>query len=100
MTSELTNGAVGYVRISIKDQSAYSISYQRTAIAEYCIRNRLNLIALFTDDGESSYTFDRPNWIAMEAFVRQQKGKVNYLIVLDFDRFSRNLSTALAKIDQ
>jgi site-specific DNA recombinase len=99
MKSEFTNGAVGYVRISMKDQSAYSISYQKTAIADYCVHNKLNLLALFTDDGESSYTFDRPNWIAMEAFISRQKGKVKYLIVLDHDRFSRNLSKALAKID-
>lgn len=92
--------AVGYVRISVRDQSIYSIPYQKAAIIDYCAHNNLNLLALFTDDGESSYSFDRPNWLALESFIRQQKGQIKYLIVLDHDRFSRNLAKALTKMEQ
>src|SRR6202012_157046 len=54
--------------------------------------------AVFKDDGESSYTFDRPDYIALENFIKKHKGKVKYLIVMDHDRFSRNLPEALTKI--
>lgn len=36
----------------------------------------------------------------MEVFIKKHKGKVRYLVVLDHDRFSRNLPEALLKIDQ
>ncbi|WP_257668761.1 recombinase family protein [Parapedobacter tibetensis] len=55
---------------------------------EYCKRNKVELASVFVDDGESSYTFDRPDYIALEKFIRQNKRQVKYLIVFDHDRFS------------
>ena len=91
--------AIGYVRISKKDQSAYSLADQEARIREYCERNELYLKAVYRDDGECSETFDRPDYMALENFVKLHKGEVNYLIVLDHDRFSRNVSEALQKIE-
>ena len=91
--------AIGYVRLSIKDQSQYSLEYQEKAIRDYCIRNQVELLAVFMDNGKSSYTFDRPDYIALENFIKKHKRKIKYLVVLDHDRFSRNLSEALTKID-
>jgi DNA invertase Pin-like site-specific DNA recombinase len=90
--------AIGYVRISKKDQSVYSLDYQQSHIQEYCIKHDLELMATFRDDGESSYSFDRPDYIALENFIKQHKGAVNYLSIVDHDRFSRNISEALSKI--
>lgn len=91
--------ACGYIRISTKDQSVYSLEYQERAIRQYCTTNNLNLLAVFKDDGESSYTFDRPDWLALESFIKSNKS-VEYLVVLDHDRFSRNLAEALMKIKE
>jgi len=91
--------AIGYVRISKKDQSAYSLADQEARIREYCQRNELYLKAVYRDDGECSESFDRPDYIALENFIKLHKGEVNYLIVLDHDRFSRNVSEALQKIE-
>ncbi len=91
--------AIGYVRISVKDQSTYSIDGQKRTIETYCASNKLTLLNIFIDDGESSYTFDRPNFKALELFIKQNKG-VEYLIILDHDRFSRNLAEALLKIKE
>src|SRR3546814_16885605 len=38
--------------------------------------------------------------MALEKFIRQNKREVKYLIILDHDRFSRNLAEALQKIEQ
>jgi DNA invertase Pin-like site-specific DNA recombinase len=92
--------AIGYRRLSERDQSRYSLEYQDTSINDYCKRNDLNLIGLYTDNGQSSYTFDRPNYQALEAFIKKHKGKARYLTIMDHDRFSRNLSEALAKITE
>ena len=92
--------AIGYIRISKKDQSVHSKDYQRKNIQDYCEYNHIMLGSIFEDDGASSYTFDRPDYKALESFIREYKGGVKYLIVLDHDRFSRNLPEALQKIEQ
>ena len=50
--------AIGYIRLSNEDQSRYSKDGQRQAITSYCEKYNLQLGDIFTDDGESSYTFD------------------------------------------
>jgi site-specific DNA recombinase len=90
--------AIGYVRISKKDQSLYSLDAQESLIKDYCTKNKLSLSAVFRDDGESSYSFDRPDYLALERFIKQHNGSVHYLIIKDHDRFSRNISEALEKI--
>lgn len=92
--------SIGYARISIKDQSSYSLTFQEQAIKRYCEQNNLTLIAFFRDDGESSDTFDRPNWRALEEFLQKHKDLVQYLVVVELDRFSRELIKALQKIDE
>ncbi len=91
--------AIGYIRISKKDQSQHSLEYQEKSIKDYCDRNNLKLQSMFVDDGESSYSFDRPDYIALENFIKKHKKRVKYLIVFDHDRFSRNLPEALQKIE-
>ena len=91
--------AIGYIRISIKDQSRWSLSNQEKYITDYCKRYQVDLIEMFQDNGKKSFTFDRPDYIALEKFIKKHKGTVQYLIVLDHDRFSRNLPEALMKID-
>lgn len=89
--------AVGYLRLSTKDQSR-SLEYQESIIRDYCKNNSLNILEFFQDNGQGSYTFDRPDYIALENFIEKHKGKCQYLVVLDHDRFSRNLPAALIKI--
>lgn len=91
--------AIGYIRISTKDQSQYSLPFQESQVRLYAEKNNLNLINVFKDAGESSYTFDRPDWIALEKFIKENK-EVGYLVIFDHDRFSRNLAEALMKIKE
>ena len=97
---EKNNNALAYRRLSARDQSKYSLNYQERSIKDYCDRNGLNLLNVYTDNGESSYTFDRPDYQALESFIKKHKGKARYLIIMDHDRFSRNLTEALMKIDE
>ena len=92
--------AIGYTRISSKDQSVYSLPYQAQRIQEYCVRNDLYLKEIYEDNGECSATFDRADYLALERFLKAHKGEVHYLIVLDHDRFSRILVDALRKIEE
>lgn len=58
----------------------------------------MNILDVFKDNGESSFTFDRPDYLALEAYLKKYKGVCQFVIVLDHDRFSRNLPEALMKI--
>ena len=89
--------AVGYLRLSTRDQSK-SLEYQEEIIRNYCHNNALKILEIFSDNGQSSYTFDRPDYLALEQFIKKHKGHCQYLVVLDHDRFSRNLPDALIKI--
>lgn len=89
--------AVCYLRLSTKDQSK-SLEYQETIVRDYCKRNKLKILEVFRDNGENSYTFKRNSYLALEDFIKKHKSKCQYLVVLDHDRFSRNLPEALIKI--
>lgn len=91
--------AAGYIRISREDQSHNSLEAQERQIREYCARNNLTLKAVFTDNGQSSYTFDRPDFKALESFLKKNKD-VQYLIITDHSRFSRNVAEALMKLKE
>lgn len=91
--------AAAYCRISTLDQSHNSLEAQERQIREYCARNGLTLKAVFTDNGQSSYTFDRPDFKALEAFLKKNKD-VQYLIIVDPSRFSRNVAEALMKLKE
>lgn len=91
--------AIGYIRISTEDQSTYSLEYQEASVRRYCTDNKIELLEVFKDNGQSSYTFDRPDWKALEKFIKKNK-TVEYLIIYDHDRFSRNLAEALMKIKE
>lgn len=88
--------AIGYIRLSDEDQSNYSIEGQERQIKEYCNRNNLQLLMVYKDNGESSYTFDRKAFGALEKEIKQAQ----YLIVYHLDRFSRNMAEAMLKIKQ
>jgi len=89
--------AIRYIRISTKDQSNFSIEGQLKSTEHYCRINNYEIVNTYTDDGQSAKSFDRPDWKKLEQFVKTHQ--VDYLIVMKYDRFSRNLLEALQKIE-
>ena len=92
--------AIGYIRISTKDQSTYSLPLQRSEIEGYCTKNDYQLLNVFEDDGQSAKNFDRISWHELENYIRLNHQGIDYLIVYKYDRFSRNLTEALGMIDK
>lgn len=92
--------AIGYSRISTKDQSNFSLSGQSKYIQDHCSKNDIELVAMFTDDGRSAKNFDRPDWQKLESFIKKNHESVDFLIVAKYDRFSRNVSEALQMIER
>lgn len=91
--------AIAYKRISVKDQSHFSLPGQDKYIQEFAKESDITIVASFTDDGKSAKNFDRPDWQKLEAFVLEHHKIVDYLIVVKYDRFSRNAAQGLQKIE-
>jgi site-specific DNA recombinase len=91
--------AIAYIRISDKDQSNFSLAGQEKYIRDHCMKNNIVLSAVFTDDGKSAKNFDRPDWKKLEQFIQQHHKNVDNLIVVKYDRFSRNAAEGLRKIE-
>lgn len=91
--------AIAYIRISDKDQSNFSLAGQEKYIRDYCLKNNMTLREVFTDDGKSAKNFDRPDWKKLEQFIQQHHKNVDNLIVVKYDRFSRNAAEGLRKIE-
>lgn len=90
---------IGYIRISTKDQSNFSLDGQENYIIDYCRKNDFELVALFKDDGQSAKNFDRPDWKKLESFVKENHSSVDILLVSKYDRFSRNVADGLKMIE-
>ena len=92
--------ALGYIRISTKDQSTFSLDGQAEHITRHCHRQGIELIDIFRDDGQSAKNFDRANWREMERYIKANHRSVDYLLVMKFDRFSRNMREALEMMEK
>jgi site-specific DNA recombinase len=86
---------VGYARISNEDQSHFSISGQQQEFENYCNKNNYDLVKVFTDEGQSAKDFERKEWKELEKFLKANHKNIDYLLVMKYDRFSRNVQQAL-----
>lgn len=89
---------VGYARISTEEQSNWSISSQVETISQFVQSERGMLLEMFTDEGFSAKTFNRPAWQELKSFV--QSHKVDVILVTAYDRYSRNLVEAITTIEE
>lgn len=86
--------AILYTRVSTDEQNnGYSPADQKDKLYKYCQNNNIEVAAFFHDD-ESGKSFNRPEWLKIMAFIKKNKGRVNKLYFLKWDRFSRNISEA------
>ena len=91
--------AILYTRVSTDEQGekGFSLRDQKAKLERYCIENEIEIVAHFEDE-HSAKTFDRPEFKRLLEYVGKNKGKVDKLLMLKYDRFSRNLEAALCMI--
>ncbi len=77
-----------YARYSSENQNEESIDAQIRAIKEYCERNNMQIVKIYTDEALSATTADRPQFLQM---VKDSSMKTfDAIIVHKLDRFARN----------
>ena len=83
-------GAVIYCRVSTKEQTEnLSLPTQQRECEEYCRREGFTILRVFIDGGESAKTTERPELQQLLAYCRQNKGRVQCVVVFNVTRFAR-----------
>src|SRR5262245_42765339 len=92
--------AIIYTRVSTDEQAdrGYSLGHQEEQLRKYCDIKQIEIVEHFQDDA-SAKTFNRPEFQRAVDFVRKNKKRVDQLLFIKWDRFSRNISEAYKMID-
>ena len=96
----MNNRAIIYTRVSTDEQNnGYSPLDQKIKLEKYCENNRVEIVGFYHDD-ESGKSFNRPQWKNIMSFIKRNKGLVNQIVFLKWDRFSRNVLEAYKTIEE
>lgn len=82
--------AVAYARYSSTNQREESIDAQLRAIREYCKRNDIELIEIYTDEAKTGTNDDRDNFQLMINDINSGEIDVDMVLVHRFNRFARS----------
>ena len=87
-----TNNAIIYTRVSTAEQAETnnSLETQKKYCREYADKMQLNVLFEFGGTYESAKTDGRKEFNRMLEYIKQNRGKISYIIVFSLDRFSRS----------
>jgi site-specific DNA recombinase len=87
--------AIRYLRFSSDGQSQHSIERQEVITSHWTSYNGVIITDTFTDEGYSARHFDRPDIKLLFEFVRKNYRGIDYLVVAELTRFSREAGDAI-----
>src|SRR5438876_9657226 len=93
------NGAIIYVRVSSDDQirrNSANLPTQIHKCKDLCEHKELEVLKVFSDEGKSGRTTDRPAFQKMMQFCRDPKNKGITVVVSDMSRLARNIEDQAA----
>ncbi len=88
---------LAYIRVSTKTQAdmGTSLSVQEQICQDFADRNGYKIIHIFSDQGESAKTANRPELIKMMDYCKKHKKEISAIIIYKVDRFARRSSDYL-----
>lgn len=90
--------AILYTRVSTDEQNdGYSPADQKERLVKYCDQQGIEIAGFYHDD-ESGKTFDRPEYLNIIEFLKKNRGTIDLLLFIKWDRFSRNIAEAYIAI--
>lgn len=94
---ELNNRAVIYIRVSTAQQvDGASLDTQEERCNEWALRNGVLVTRTFREEGVSAKTANRPILQEMLSYINDNQKNLNYLIIYEVDRLSRNMEDFMA----
>lgn len=89
-----------YIRVSTDEQAekGFSQRNQEEMLRKYCSINQIQIRNVIYED-HSAKTFNRPQWKKILADVKKNKNKINLVLFMKWDRFSRNAGDAYQMIN-
>lgn len=94
----MTKNAIIYTRVSTKEQAegGYSLPSQEKACRKFAKDNGYNVVDVFEERGESAKTVNRTEFQKMIKYALANKKVIDAIIVVRFDRFSRDLEDQIS----
>ncbi len=95
--------ALIYTRVSTEEQAAhgYSLRHQEEIIRLHCQKEGIEVVKHFQDDGYSAKDFKhRPAFKELYEYVLAHPKTIDYVYIIRWDRFSRNMTQAYVEIDR
>ena len=90
--------AIIYTRVSTDEQNnGYSPLDQKVKLVKFCEQGEIDVVGFYHDD-ESGKSFNRPEWLKIMKFIKKNRGYVDYIYFIKWDRFSRNVAEAYITI--
>ena len=91
--------AILYCRVSTEEQThGYSLSNQEEQLHKFCNDHQIEVLETYRED-HSAKSFDRPVFQRqLLPFVKKNHQQLDHLLVLKWDRFSRDITDALVWI--
>src|ERR1700761_5662244 len=90
--------AIRYLRFSNLGQSNGSIERQELYTDQWLGYNKVQLGGTFFERGKRAKTFDRPDFNKLQEFITKYYKNVDYLVVDQMDRFSRDAGEAMSMV--
>ena len=89
-----------YARVSTDEQAekGSSIPYQKDRLHQYCELAGDNVVQYFAEDYSAKSFDNRPEWNKILVLLKANKGLVTKILVVRWDRFSRNAPEAYQMI--
>lgn len=91
---------LAYLRISTKEQSNFSLDFQKETIQRACDDQGLEVMEWFTDNGQSAKSFNRVAWNRLEKYLQAHKSQIFAIMVAKYDRLIRNAAEGLAFLER
>ncbi|MDR1503698.1 MAG: recombinase family protein [Prevotella sp.] len=89
-----------YCRVSSDEQAkGGSLDFQEKALREYCRRNGHNIVDVYREDASGKDFEHRPEINKIMKYCKSHKQEVDLIIVLRWDRYSRNQRLAYINLD-
>ncbi len=94
--------AIIYTRVSTDEQAekGFSLRDQKDKLTKYCEAKGIEVMRHFEDDGYSAKTFKRPQFDSLLEYLKKNKGVIRKLLIIKWDRFSRNTEASFVMITQ